>query len=112
MDLDGDSPGMRKLLDSAQRLRQELAKAQDELRSASVHGTAGGGTVRATVDGQGTLQDLRISSVVADPGNAQGLAAMIVAAVRDAQESLVVRQAARMTPVLDALRTDVEDLPR
>ncbi|MEV6995744.1 YbaB/EbfC family nucleoid-associated protein [Streptomyces sp. NPDC093228] len=106
MDLD-DSLGIRKLLDTARQLQQDLARSQDELRGTSAQGTAGGGAVKVTIDGRGALQNLAISPVVADPGNAQGLADLIVSAVRAAQETMATRHEERLVPLLEALRADL-----
>lgn len=111
MDLD-DGLGIQKLLDSTRRLQQDLARAQEELRALTVEGTSGGGAVKATVDGKGVLQGLVISPVVADPGNAQGLADLILSAVREAQQSLATRQEEQFVPMLDSLRTELDDFTR
>ncbi|WP_438306687.1 YbaB/EbfC family nucleoid-associated protein (plasmid) [Streptomyces sp. HUAS TT11] len=111
MDLD-DGLGIRKLLDSTRRIQQDLTRAQEEFRALTVQGTAGGGAVKATLDGKGVLQDLVISPVVADPGNAQGLADMIVSAVRDAQQDLAARHEEQFVPMLESLRTELGDFSR
>ncbi|WUH90752.1 YbaB/EbfC family nucleoid-associated protein [Streptomyces sp. NBC_00433] len=106
MDLD-DGLDMDELLARARRVQQDMTRAHEELRAAHVQGTAGGGAVRAAVDGRGELQELVISSAVADPGNAQGLADLIVSAVRDAQRALVAQNEERLRPVLKALKTEL-----
>ncbi|MEU6341905.1 YbaB/EbfC family nucleoid-associated protein [Streptomyces sp. NPDC046977] len=111
MDLD-DGHAIQKLLDNTRRIQQHLTRAQEEFRALTVQGTAGGGAVKATVDSKGMLRDLAISSVVADPGNAQGLADMIVSAVRDAQHALAARQEEQFVPMLESLRTGLGDLSR
>ncbi|MGY5029903.1 YbaB/EbfC family nucleoid-associated protein [Streptomyces sp. 900116325] len=111
MDLD-DGLGIQKLLESTRRIQQDLSRAQEELRALTVQGAAGGGAVQATVNGKGVLQDLVISHVVADAGNAQGLADMIVSAVRNAQQALAARQEEQFVPVLDELRTELGDFSR
>ncbi|WP_063796020.1 YbaB/EbfC family nucleoid-associated protein [Streptacidiphilus griseoplanus] len=104
-----DGLGIQRLLHSAARLQQDLVRAQEELGAATVQGTAGGGAVRATVNGRGELQDVVISPAVADPGNTPGLADLIVSAVRDAQRAVVARSEERFVPVLEALNTELRD---
>ncbi|WP_431949807.1 YbaB/EbfC family nucleoid-associated protein [Actinacidiphila sp. bgisy167] len=101
---------IQRLLNTATRMKQDLLRAQEELRTATVQGSAGGGAVRATVNGKGELQKLVISPAIADPDNAHALAAMVVSAVRDAQHALAARSEERLLPVLDALDRDVQDL--
>ncbi len=48
------------LLKSAKDLQGNLAKLQEELAKRRYQGDAGGGMVSATVDGKGTLLDIKI----------------------------------------------------
>jgi len=49
---------MQQLLAAAQQMQHQLMNAQQELADTEVEGTAGGGLVTATVNGQGELVDL------------------------------------------------------
>jgi hypothetical protein len=53
----GDIAG---LLKSAKDMQSRLAKMQEELATKRYSGDAGGGVVHATVDGRGTLVDIKI----------------------------------------------------
>jgi len=48
------------MLKSAKEMQAQMAKLQAELASRRYGGEAGGGIVRATVDGKGTLVDVKI----------------------------------------------------
>ncbi len=48
------------LLKSAKEMQANMAKMQAELATRRFEGDAGGGVVRATVDGKGTLVDIKI----------------------------------------------------
>ena len=48
------------LLKSAKEIQAQMAKIQEELASRRYEGDAGGGMVRATVDGKSTLVDIKI----------------------------------------------------
>ncbi|SEG90517.1 hypothetical protein SAMN05216223_1223 [Actinacidiphila yanglinensis] len=108
MDLDDDAT-IRRLLTSTHQLQQDLVRAQDDAGALTVQGTAGGGLVRVTLNGKGTVEDLVISPVAADPGNARGLADLVVAAVRDARRTLAERHRARLLPVLESIRDELSD---
>ncbi|WP_179202772.1 YbaB/EbfC family nucleoid-associated protein, partial [Streptomyces caniscabiei] len=54
----GGQPNMQQLLQQAQKMQQDLARAQEELARTEVDGQAGGGLVRATVNGSGELRAL------------------------------------------------------
>ena len=80
----GDISG---LLAQAQQMQQRLLAAQEELARAEVTGTAGGGLVRATVTGSGEVTGLQIDPAAIDPEDAEGLADLVLAAIRDANRA-------------------------
>ena len=49
---------MQQMLKQAQKMQQQIAKAQAELAEAELTGTAGGGLVTATVAGTGELKTI------------------------------------------------------
>src|SRR2546421_9813237 len=94
---------MQQLLAAAQQMQHQLMNAQQELAEAEVEGTAGGGLVTATVNGQGELVDLTISAAavdVTDPAEAaQAVADLVLAAVRDAYRAAGELQQEKMGPL-------------
>ena len=94
---------MQQLLAAAQQMQHQLMSAQQELADAEVEGTAGGGLVTATVNGQGELVDLTISAAAidaADPAEtAQSVADLVLAAVRDAYRAAGELQQEKMGPL-------------
>ena len=94
---------MQQLLAAAQQMQDQLMSAPQELAGTEVEGTAGGGLVTATVNGQGELVDLSISAAaidVADPAEtAQAVADLVLAAVRDAYRAAGELQQEKMGPL-------------
>jgi nucleoid-associated protein EbfC len=94
---------MQQLLAAAQQMQHQLLSAQQELADTEVEGTAGGGLVTATVNGQGELVDLSISPAAidaADPAEtAQSVADLVLAAVRDAYRAAGELQQEKMGPL-------------
>ncbi len=94
---------MQQLLAAAQQMQEQLMDAQQELADAEVAGTAGGGLVTAVVNGQGELLDLTIRPDAIDPDNpeesAQTIADLVLAAVRDANRSVMQLQQEAMNPL-------------
>lgn len=74
---------MNQMLKQAQALQRKLAAAQAELADVEVTGTAGGGTVTATVTGGGELKALAIDPEAVDPEDVEMLQDLVVAAVND-----------------------------
>ena len=58
---------MQQMLKQAQKMQQQIAKAQAELAEAELTGTAGGGLVTATVAGTGELKAIKIDPKAVDP---------------------------------------------
>jgi hypothetical protein len=93
---------MQQLLAAAAAMQSQLMNAQQELAEAEVEGTAGGGLVRATVNGQGELVDLSIDAAAIDAGDpqdtAQTISDLVLAAYRDACRAVDDLQQETMAP--------------
>lgn len=76
---------MGKMLKQMEKLRAEMARAQEELGQARVEATAGGGAVTAVANGHGELQSLTIAAAAVDPNDIGLLQDLIIAAVNEAQ---------------------------
>lgn len=76
--------GMGKLLKQVQKLQEDMARLQAELATRTVEASAGGGAVRAVVDGKLELRSLYIDPAAADPGDVEMLQDLVVAAVNEA----------------------------
>jgi nucleoid-associated protein EbfC len=103
----GGQMDMQQLLAAAQQMQDQLMNAQRELADAEVEGTAGGGLVKARVNGQGDLVDLTISPAVIDAGEpaetAETVADLVLAAVRDAYRAASDLQQEKMGPLAAGL---------
>lgn len=66
--------------------QEMLARAQEELAVASVEGSAGGGAVRVTMNGEQQVTGVSIAPEVVDPEDVEMLQDLIMAAIRDAAE--------------------------
>jgi nucleoid-associated protein EbfC len=106
----GDS-GLAGLLAQAQQMQQQLLAAQQELARTEVTGTAGGGLVTATITGDGDLTGLVIDPTAIDPGDPEGLADLVIAAVRDARVAAAELQAQAMGPLAGVLGGGGLNLP-
>ena len=75
---------MGALLAQAKSVQDQLEAAQNQLTESSFEGTAGVGLVRATVTGTGELDALMIAPEALEDTDAETLADLVVAAVKDA----------------------------
>ena len=99
----GGQPNMQQLMKQAQKMQQQMMAAQEELASAEVEGSAGGGMVKATVSGAGDLLSLTIDPSIVDPEDVETLTDLVVAAVRDANRAAQELAAEKMGPLAGGL---------
>ena len=99
---------MQQLFAAAQQMQEQLMNAQQALADAEVTGTAGGGLVKATVNGQGELLDLSIAPAAVDTDDAEEtartIADLVLAAVRDAYRAAEDLQQQQMGPFAAAMQ--------
>lgn len=76
---------IQKLMKEAQKAQQKMAEAQERLAAMTVEGSAGGGLVTATANGQGTINKITIDPSTVDPDDVELLEDLVVAAVNEAQ---------------------------
>jgi DNA-binding YbaB/EbfC family protein len=94
---------MQKMMKQAQKMAEEMQRAQEQLTEIEVEGSAGGGAVRVSASG-----DQRILSITIDPGIFEGepdaddiemLGDTVTAAVNDALEKARDAQQEAMGPI-------------
>ena len=78
---------MNKLLQQAQQMQEQMAKAQEELARETVEASAGGGMVTVKATGALEITEIRISPEAIDPNDPELLADMVLAAVNEALRS-------------------------
>ena len=75
---------MQQLMRQAQKMQQQMIKAQEELDAREYEGTAGGGAVSCKVSGKRQILELTIAPDAVDPEDVEMLQDMVIAAVNDA----------------------------
>ncbi len=94
---------MRQLMQEAQRMLAEAEQFEQEMEQLQVQATAGGGVVKATVNGKGMLLSLEIAREVIDPDDAEMLQDLVVSAVREAQNQAEMIRTQRMEQIAGPL---------
>ena len=87
------------MMKQAKRLQEELERAQAEIEQLKIDATAGGGMVKATVNGRGDLVDIAIEREVIDPEDPEMLTALVIAAVQEAQRNAREESERRLGPL-------------
>ena len=80
----GGMGNMSQMIKQAQAMQAKMMQAQEELKQARIEGSAGGGMVSATVNGQGELVSVKLTPEVVNPDDIEMLEDLILAAVSDA----------------------------
>ena len=75
---------IQNLLKQAQTFQSQVSRVQAELGNRTVEATAGGGMVRAVVNGRQELVGLKIDARVVDPNDVEMLEDLVAAAVSEA----------------------------
>ncbi len=84
----GGKKGMKDLMKQAQKMQQDLAKAQEDLANMIVEGTSGGGMVKVAMNGEHKVVSLKIDSQVVDADDVEMLEDLIMAALNEANEKI------------------------
>jgi DNA-binding YbaB/EbfC family protein len=108
------NPEQMKMLRQMQKMQQDMAAAQEALANETVEGTAGGGVVKAVINGHGDLQRITIDPSVVDADDVETLEDLVVAAVaegtRQARELQAQRMAAAAGPLAGGGGGGLDDL--
>ena len=79
------------LVKQAQKMQKQMAEMQDKLADERFESSAGGGMVRAVVDGRQMLRELTVSPEALKEGDATLVEDLILTAVGEAQRASEAR---------------------
>jgi DNA-binding YbaB/EbfC family protein len=78
---------LNKLMQQAQQMQEQMAKAQEEVANETVDASAGGGMVTVKANGAGEILEIRIDPKAIDPDDPEMLSDLVLAAVNEALRS-------------------------
>ncbi len=82
----GMGGGMAQLMKQANQMQMKMKKAQDELAKKEYEGSAGGGAVKALVNGEYFIVSINIQDDLIKSGDSEMLQDLIKVAVNDATQ--------------------------
>ena len=94
---------MNSMIRQAQKMQQDMLKAQEELESKNYEAATGGGVVTATVSGKKELVSVAIDPEAVDPDDVEMLQDLIVAAVNEALRKANEDAASQMSKLTGGL---------
>jgi nucleoid-associated protein EbfC len=95
-----EGPDLNALLETAQRIQNEVSRLKDELGNRTVEGETGGGLIRCVSNGRGELLSLDVDPALLDVGKKKMLQDLIVGAVNlatDRAKTLAQEELAKAT---------------
>ncbi len=75
---------MQKMMKQIQKMQSEIERIQEELADDRIEGTAGGGVVRAVVNGHQEFVEIHIDASAVDPEDVEMLEDLVLAACSEA----------------------------
>jgi nucleoid-associated protein EbfC len=96
--------GIGNIVKQAQELQERLAKVQEDAAARTVEGTAGGGMVKATVNGRLEVVRVHIEPAVLQGGDVQMLEDLIVAAINQGIRAAQQQMAEEMSKLTGGLK--------
>ena len=94
---------MNEVMQQAQKMQEELARAQAEIQNMSYTATSGGGMVKVTALGDGSLESITINPEAVDPDDVEMLEDMVLVAVNDALRGVSQAGESRMSSVTGSM---------
>ncbi len=91
------------MMKQAQKMQQEMLRMQEEMKAKTYTAAAGGGMVKATVNGEHEVVDLVINPEAVDPDDVEMLQDMIMAAVNEAMRTADTEAANNMSRLTGGL---------
>ena len=91
------------LMKQAQKMQQDMLRMQQEMEAKTYTAAAGGGMVKATVNGKHEVVDLVINPEAVDPDDVEMLQDMVIAAVNEAMRTADTDSANNMSRLTGGL---------
>lgn len=91
------------IMKQVQDMQARMAEMQDKLGEIEIEGAAGGGMVKATVNGKGVVRALKIDPSLINPAEGEVLEDLIVAAMNDAKSKADEKMQGEMSKLTGGL---------
>ncbi len=103
---------LSQLMQLSQQLQARMTELQENLESASVSASSGGGMVTVTVDGKGHAKRVQIDPTCVDPRDVEMLEDLVLAAISEAQIKAQSEYEAEMRKATGGLPMNIPGLPK
>ncbi len=94
----------QQMMAQVKKMQAEMTRAQEELASMAVTGTAGGGVVSVSMTCEYRVTSIKVGKDAIDPDDAETLEDLLVVAVNDAVANAKAATEKRMSAVTGGMR--------
>lgn len=94
---------MNNMIKQAQKMQEDMLKAQQELEQKTVEATAGGGAITVVVNGKKEMVSIKLSPEIVDNDDIETLEDLIMAAVNEANRKADEMMASSMSKITGGL---------
>ncbi len=74
---------MNQMMQQVKKMQKEMEKAQEGLKDKTIQGTAGGGVITITANGQKEILSVEIKPEAVDPNDVEMLQDLVLTAIND-----------------------------
>ena len=103
--------GMGDMMKQVAKMQRKMEEMQKELAETTVEGSAGGGMVKVTANGNQDIISIKIEKEVVNPDDVEMLEELILSAVNQAKEKAAELQAKSMGSLTGGLNIPGLNLP-
>ncbi|MBP2654072.1 MAG: protein ybaB [Firmicutes bacterium] len=100
----GNMGNMGGMMKKVQKLQEDMAKLQEELKAKTLEATAGGGVVKVVINGEKQLLSVKIDPSAVDTEDIEMLEDLILAAVNEAVKKVDDMMAQEMGKLTGGLK--------
>ena len=104
-------PNMQQMMRQVQKMQQDMAAAQEQLKHEEVEASAGGGMVKVKVSGDLVVKAIAIAPEAIDPDDPELLQDMVLAAVNEGLRSAQELQQSKLGGVTGGMDLGSLGLP-
>ena len=95
----GGGVNLQQMMRKAQKMQEDMQKAQEELAQKTYEATSGGGMVTCIVNGEGRLTALSIKPEAVDPDDVDMLQDLVLAAANEALRQMAEDKEKRLSAI-------------
>ena len=98
-----NAQNMNSMIKQAQKMQEEMEKAQEEIKAKEYSTTVGGGVVEITMTGDKVLKSITLKPEIVDPEDIETLQDLIVSGVNEVLRQVETETESRMNAISGGL---------